>query len=153
ACSETQKEVLFGSAIEADRPYAFWWEEALKHDRLKSAATRLAKLLKPYGVKPRKIRVGDETVRGYYRADFAEAWKRYLPNSLPSLREDGTNGTDGTNSSLTETSCSASDAARRNVPSSLVQDGTRVPLAKRRVFHLFRLIRPHSAGRLVNHKV
>ena len=72
------------TAIEADRPYAFWWEDALKHDKLNSAATRLAKLLKPYGVGPRKIRVGDETIRGYYRADFEQSWKRYLPSCLPS---------------------------------------------------------------------
>jgi hypothetical protein len=137
------------TAIEADRPYAFWWEDALKHDRLKSAATKLAKLLKPYGVTPRKIRVGNETIRGYYRADFVQAWKRYLPNSLLTLRGDGTNGTDGTNgphSSLTETSCSASDVARRNVPCSLGRDGTRVPLAKRGVFHLFRLFRRDAVG-------
>ena len=141
------------TAIEADKPYAFWWEEALKHDRLKSAATKLAKLLKPYGVTPRKIRVGNETIRGYHRADFEEAWKRYLPNSLPSLRGDGTNGTDGTNPSITATSRSASVVAKRNVPSALAQDGTRVPLAKRRVFHLFRLFRRDAVGRRVSHKV
>jgi hypothetical protein len=134
------------TAIEADRPYAFWWEEALKHDRLKSAATKLAKLLKPYGVTPRKIRVGNETVRGYYRADLEQAWKRYLPNSLPSPRGDGTNGTNGTASSLRETPCAVSDMARRNVPSSLVQDGTRFALAKSRVFHLFRSFRRNSVG-------
>jgi Protein of unknown function (DUF3631) len=138
------------TAIEADRPYAFWWEDALKNGRLKASATKLAKLVKPYGVTPRKIRIGNETVRGYYRADFAEAWERYLPKSLPSLRRDRTNGTNGTHSSLTETSCSVSDMARRNVPCSPVQNGTRVPLAKSRVFHLFRLFRPHSVGRRVD---
>jgi hypothetical protein len=145
----TTKDLLEGLvAIEADRPYAFWWEDALKNGKLNSAATRLAKLLKPYGVKPRKIRVGDETVRGYYRADFEEVWKRYLPSCFPPPHGDGTNGT---SSSLTrETSGSVSDELKRNVPPSLVQDGTRFPLGKRRVFRLFRLFRRNAVGRRVD---
>ena len=37
----------------------------------------LAKLLRPYGVKPKVVRVGVETPRGYERDQFAEAWERY----------------------------------------------------------------------------
>jgi hypothetical protein len=39
----------------------------------------LAALLKPYGIKSKTIRVGSATPRGYRRADFLSAWKRYLP--------------------------------------------------------------------------
>jgi hypothetical protein len=42
-------------------------------------ARTLANLLRPYAIKPKVIRVGDTTPRGYERADFHDAWRRYLP--------------------------------------------------------------------------
>jgi hypothetical protein len=39
----------------------------------------LAKLLKPYGIKPKVVRLGGEVARGYVREDFHDAWQRYLP--------------------------------------------------------------------------
>jgi hypothetical protein len=39
----------------------------------------LARLLKPFGVRPKTVRIGTETPKGYERPDFEEAWKRYLP--------------------------------------------------------------------------
>jgi hypothetical protein len=39
----------------------------------------LARLLKPYTVKPRTIRVGEGTAKGYRAEDLADAWARYLP--------------------------------------------------------------------------
>jgi hypothetical protein len=42
-------------------------------------ARRLAKLLKPYGVSSKTIRIGTETVKGYTRESFWDAWVRYLP--------------------------------------------------------------------------
>jgi hypothetical protein len=41
-------------------------------------ARGLARLLKPYGVKPEKLREGEDTFRGYRRASFEDAWVRYL---------------------------------------------------------------------------
>jgi hypothetical protein len=43
-------------------------------------ARALANRLRPYGVRPKVIRVGDKTPRGYERADLADAWSRYLPD-------------------------------------------------------------------------
>jgi hypothetical protein len=40
---------------------------------------RLARLLKPYGVHPKKLRLGDELARGYLQEDLSEAWSRWLP--------------------------------------------------------------------------
>jgi hypothetical protein len=37
----------------------------------------LARLLKPYGIKPKVVRLGAQTPRGYERKDFAETWRRY----------------------------------------------------------------------------
>jgi hypothetical protein len=42
-------------------------------------ARGLARLLKPYGIKPEKLRDGDRTLRGYRRATFDDAWARYVP--------------------------------------------------------------------------
>jgi hypothetical protein len=41
-------------------------------------ATGLARLLRPFGVASKTIRIGTDTPRGYERADFADAWHRYL---------------------------------------------------------------------------
>jgi 5S rRNA maturation endonuclease (ribonuclease M5) len=44
-------------------------------------ARTLARLLKPYEVRPRTIRVGEETPKGYRAEDLRDAWARYLPPS------------------------------------------------------------------------
>jgi len=114
-------------AIEDDRPWAQWWEDALKHGKPKGPAARLAKILKRYKIKPCKIRIGNETVQGYHRADFLDGWKRYLPASMPLSQKDGTNGTDGTKPQFTrENVCSDFSATTRNVPTSQGKDGTRI---------------------------
>ena len=38
----------------------------------------LAEMLKPYGIKSRDVWVTGKTKKGYYAADFHDAWKRYL---------------------------------------------------------------------------
>ena len=39
---------------------------------------RLAARLRQYGIKPRVVRIGGATPRGYRREDFVDAWERYL---------------------------------------------------------------------------
>src|SRR5262245_7686760 len=39
----------------------------------------LARKLQQYGIKPKVIRVGEGTLRGYHRADFHDSWLRYYP--------------------------------------------------------------------------
>jgi hypothetical protein len=39
----------------------------------------LAHRLRQYGIKSKTIRVGDATPKGYVRADFVDAWERYVP--------------------------------------------------------------------------
>jgi Protein of unknown function (DUF3631) len=48
--------------------------------------TGIARLLKRYGVQPRKLRFGEETARGYERAWFEDEWERYLPSDTGSNR-------------------------------------------------------------------
>ena len=40
----------------------------------------LARLLKPYGIRPRSIRIGPQTPKGYLCEDFSDAWGRYTPD-------------------------------------------------------------------------
>ena len=41
---------------------------------------RLAQLLRPYGVRPRTVRLDDDTTpKGYLRGQFLDAWDRWLP--------------------------------------------------------------------------
>jgi len=39
----------------------------------------LASRLRKYGIKPRVVRIGDSTPRGYLAADLHDAWNRYVP--------------------------------------------------------------------------
>jgi Protein of unknown function (DUF3631) len=108
-----------------DAPWPSWFEDSLNHNRLDSAASKLARKLKPYGIKPIKIRIGDETGKGYHRAHFEKAWERYLPASSPSFQQRFTRGTRGTNPQFTrEDSCSSFANTSVNVPLSGEKGGT-----------------------------
>jgi hypothetical protein len=39
----------------------------------------LARLLRPYDIKPKLVKISGDVSRGYYRADLTDAWRRYLP--------------------------------------------------------------------------
>jgi len=66
-----------------DTPAAEWWSRAIKDGDTKGPARRLANLLKPYGIEASKWGSGKNTSRGYRRADFEDAWSRYLPSPAP----------------------------------------------------------------------
>lgn len=88
----TTKDLLEALIEIEDGPWALMFEDHLKHDKLQSAAAKLARLLKDYKrpdgqkIKPHPIRIGDDVDKGFYRSDFEEAWKRYLQPSFP-IRE------------------------------------------------------------------
>ncbi len=42
--------------------------------------TQLARLLRPFKIRPRTIRLGGDVRKGYRRADLGEAFSRYLPS-------------------------------------------------------------------------
>jgi hypothetical protein len=81
-----------------EAPWGEWYGKPI-------TARGLAKLLAPYGIGPvnRRVRPGAEKQRGYFRAEFTDAWQRYIPvpesvPSVPSVPDDGVgaDGTDGT---------------------------------------------------------
>lgn len=63
------------SALNAleESPWGSW------HDANGMSARDLARLLRPYEVKPRTVRLDGATPKGYVRADLVDAWSRYLP--------------------------------------------------------------------------
>lgn len=65
-----------------DAPWADWYGSPL-------SGRGLAKLLGPYRVTPMQRRVGGEKSRGYFRSEFEDAFRRYVPGT-------GTSGTSGT---------------------------------------------------------
>ena len=58
-----------------EAPWGDWYGHPL-------TARDLAKLLRPYGVSPRRVRVEDATPgsRGYTRADLVDTWNRFAPD-------------------------------------------------------------------------
>jgi hypothetical protein len=56
-------------------------------------ARALAQMLRRYDVKPATHRFDDITARGYLRADFVDAWSRYLPPSTETNETDETSAT------------------------------------------------------------
>jgi hypothetical protein len=62
-----------------DGPWAEWWGDAVANGKPLAAARRLGRYLEPFGVKPKTVRIGGKTPRGYERADLADAWERNLP--------------------------------------------------------------------------
>jgi Protein of unknown function (DUF3631) len=59
-------------------------------------ARSLSRRLGKYGIKPKVIRLGDKTHRGYDRADLHDSWVRYLPDltvtDVTDVTEAGANG-------------------------------------------------------------
>lgn len=80
------EDLLADLCAREDRP----WREWRHGNRL--TAIQLAKLLKPFGIRPRSMRDGGGNAKGYELAAFADAFGRYLPAepSQPSqIKQDG----------------------------------------------------------------
>ncbi len=58
-----------------DRP----WPEL--HQGKPITAPQIAKLLQPFGIRPRTLRKGTDTAKGYKLKDFGDAFMRYVPES------------------------------------------------------------------------
>jgi hypothetical protein len=58
----------------------YWGAEVEREAAPRSAATELARKLRPFGIRPRVVRMPDgSTPRGYHREDFEPVWATYLP--------------------------------------------------------------------------
>jgi Protein of unknown function (DUF3631) len=55
-----------------------WWRLRDATDT-RSAGRKLARGLSVFGIRPKKVRLGDKLLQGYERTQFVDAWARYLP--------------------------------------------------------------------------
>jgi hypothetical protein len=79
------RDILAALAEREAEPWGSWWGAALAKDDLKGPAFKLAKLLRPFKITAHSIRVGESRGQGFERADFAEAWARYVPEASNDL--------------------------------------------------------------------
>lgn len=73
-----------------DGPWAEWWGADVSVGRSVAAARRLARLLKPFGIQPRQLRIGDRTAKGYDAIDLQDAAARYLAQGTETAVTTGT---------------------------------------------------------------
>lgn len=74
-------------------------------------ARHLARLLHPYGILPKNIKVGNAVPKGYVVADFADAFSRYLPFIRYSATSQSNSGCSPDSVSVTESDCSGYEDA------------------------------------------
>jgi Protein of unknown function (DUF3631) len=97
-----------------ESPWAEWWLDAKTGAPNRTGPRKLAQLLRPYGIRPQVVRIGDETPRGYRREDFVDAWERFLIQPRPSA----TSATSATSAWLSQADVAdvADVADRRDEP-------------------------------------
>lgn len=100
-----------------DGPWAEWWGKAVADGNFRGPGSRLTKLLRPYGITSKTIRVGDERAKGYERSDFEDAFRRYAPSPSLQGRDNVTifepQGPAGQNEDVTHLSCHVLEIARQ----------------------------------------
>jgi len=75
----TTKQIIEELIAMENGPWASMFEEVLRLGRLQTAASRLARMLNDFKIRPRTIRMGNQTPKGFHRSDFEDVWRRYLP--------------------------------------------------------------------------
>lgn len=108
-----------------DGPWAEWWGRDVEEGKTRGPAARVGRLLKPYGIKSKKIRTGDKTLQGFECAAFEDVFRRYLPLVPSKERNNGTPQVKGVFQSEQETSKQASDLGSSDVPSFEREQGER----------------------------
>jgi hypothetical protein len=79
-------QLLAGLLAIDDAPWAERWAKRDKEllEPTPGAARRLASMLRPFGIRPRNLKLASGTVwKGYLRDDFQNAWERYAPSPPP----------------------------------------------------------------------
>jgi hypothetical protein len=106
-----------------ESPWGEWWLDPKTDTPNKSAARRLAQLLRPFGIRSRNVRVDEKrTPKGYRREDFLDAWERFLPSS----RTSATSATSATSESHSQADVAdVADVADIREPPSAPESASR----------------------------
>lgn len=80
----------------------------------------LARILRPFGIRPKQMKDDSEKVRGYDRSDFADAFSRYLPPPkavlpVPSSNGNGFPQPEGRYRTATGTGCESGENPRQSL--------------------------------------
>lgn len=81
-------ELAVGLMELEDSPWSESWGKI--KDNPKALGHRLRAGLKPYGISPKNVRIGDEARKGYELDQFANDFSRYLPSEPPPERYNAT---------------------------------------------------------------
>jgi len=65
--------------IRDEGPWADWWEEKVRDGNRRGPGALLARLLRRYGITSRPVRINGTVRKGYKKAQFQDAFSRYLP--------------------------------------------------------------------------
>ena len=103
-----------------EAPWHDWFGHAL-------AAADLGKLLKPYGVKSKDVKIAGVNLKGYQRADLAELWARYLPP--PGLGEVVATGATSATSQVSGTFAEATGGLPESYPDEVAPGSLAVAVA------------------------
>lgn len=113
----TTADLLAALVDREDGPWAEWWGPGVEDGKTRGPAARVGRLLRPYGIKSKKIRTGDKTLQGFERTAFEDVFRRYLP-PVPSVeRNNGTPQVEGAFQSHRESTEQAPDQGGSDVPS------------------------------------
>jgi hypothetical protein len=84
--SLTSAELILELSRDEDGPYQSYWDA--KHERPATGVQhQLARLLRPYDIKPTDVRYPDGVRKSYRRHDFSETWRRHLPPQQHALEQ------------------------------------------------------------------
>src|SRR5262249_14792352 len=91
----------------------------------------LASLLKPFGIRPKDLRMGEGKSKGYEKEAFSDAWTRYLAPD-PRQGRQPTNGAENASNSIRDKEVSVADGESSGKPRpacvlALVADQEPVP--------------------------
>ena len=69
-------DLVYRLTLLEDRPWADW------RSGCPISPARVATLVRPFGIRPTKLRFGNKTANGYTRRMFEDAWSRYVPRDV-----------------------------------------------------------------------
>lgn len=98
-----------------DRPWADWRQGK------PITAPQVARLLKAFDIRPRTVRIGTQTAKGYLREQFADTFARYLPANSQAVTPSHSH--EFGRESVTLSRHSGSEATRHIVTTDAVCDG------------------------------
>ena len=84
ATQRSSKDLCVDLSTYDERPWPDWRQGRPMTEN------QLARVLRPFGVRPSVIRFGEVTARGYLREAFSDSWARYLPGGDPTPKPDPT---------------------------------------------------------------